>query len=293
VGVLTRKVRLRAFAKVNYALEVRGLRGDGYHEIASVMQSVSLADELEIERSKGGFELFFEPEGVEVGPLEENTVYKAWALLWEVSGHELPVRIRLHKKIPAGAGLGGGSADAAAVLVGMNELFGLGLDAENLRAIGARIGADVPFCLSGGTALGEGIGEVLTPLPAPPNHHLVLAKPIQSADTGEIYRAYDKHHAEGRASVDPVVAALKAGDLPTLADTVANDLEPVTTSLVPEATVYKRELLRVGALGAAMTGTGTAVYGIFGTEDDARSAATKIGASFAGVFEPVPRAVEA
>jgi 4-diphosphocytidyl-2-C-methyl-D-erythritol kinase len=175
----------------------------------------------------------------------------------------------------------------------MNELFGLGLDAENLRAIGARIGADVPFCLSGGTALGEGIGEVLTPLPAPPNHHLVLAKPIQSADTGEIYRAYDKHHAEGRASVDPVVAALKAGDLPTLADTVANDLEPVTTSLVPEATVYKRELLRVGALGAAMTGTGTAVYGIFGTEDDARSAATKIGASFAGVFEPVPRAVEA
>ncbi|HEY6673892.1 MAG TPA: 4-(cytidine 5'-diphospho)-2-C-methyl-D-erythritol kinase, partial [Rubrobacteraceae bacterium] len=170
-------VLLRACAKVNYALEVRGLRWDGYHEISSVLQSVSLADELEIERSRGGFELSFEPEGVEIGPVEENTVYKAWALLWETSGHELPTRIRLHKKIPAGAGLGGGSADAAAVLVGMNELFDLGLDAEQLRKIGARIGADVPFCLSGGTALAQGVGEILTPLPAPPAHRLLIAKP--------------------------------------------------------------------------------------------------------------------
>src|SRR3712207_206713 len=110
MGALTGKVRLRAFAKINYALEVRGLRDDGYHEIASVLQSISLADELEIERSNGGFELHFEPEGVEVGPLEENTVYKTWVLLRKASGHELPVRIRLRKKIPAGAGLGGGSA---------------------------------------------------------------------------------------------------------------------------------------------------------------------------------------
>jgi 4-diphosphocytidyl-2-C-methyl-D-erythritol kinase len=183
---LTEQIALRAFAKVNYALEVRGLRDDGYHEISSVYQSVSLADELEIERSRGGFELIFEPDGVEVGPLEENTVYKAWALLWETSGHELPVRIRLHKKIPAGAGLGGGSADAAAVLVGMNELFDLGLRTEDLRRLGARIGADVPFCVSGGTALGEGVGDVLTPLPAPPAHHLLLAKPDRSADTGGI-----------------------------------------------------------------------------------------------------------
>src|SRR3712207_958956 len=157
---MTGRVRLRASAKVNYALEVRHLRGDGYHEISSVLQSISLADELEIEHSKGGFELLFEPEGVEVGPLEENTVYKAWASLWEVSGHKLPARIRLHKKIPAGAGLGGGSADAAAVLVGMNELFGLGLNYEELRDIGSRIGADVPFCLLGGTALGEGGGGI-------------------------------------------------------------------------------------------------------------------------------------
>lgn len=293
MGALTGKVRLQAFAKVNYALEVRGLRDDGYHEIASVLQSISLADELEIERSKGGFELLFEPEGVEVGPLEENTVYKAWALLWEASGHELPVRIRLHKKIPAGAGLGGGSADAAAVLVGMNELFGLGLNYEELRDLGSRIGADVPFCLAGGTALGEGKGEVLTPLPAPPEHHLVLAKPVRSAETGGIYRAYDERPGKGTASVRSAVAALKAGDLCALAAALGNDLEPVTAGFVPEVTAHKEDLLREGALGAAMTGTGTAVYGVFRREDDVRSVERRIRASFAGVFEPVPHGVEA
>jgi 4-diphosphocytidyl-2-C-methyl-D-erythritol kinase len=276
-------VLMRACAKVNYALEVLGLRGDGYHEISSVLQSVSLADELEIEHSRGGFELFFEPEGVEIGPLEENTVYKAWALLWEVSGHELPTRIRLHKKIPAGAGLGGGSADAAAVLVGMNELFGLGLGAEKLRTIGARIGADVPFCLSGGTALAEGVGEILTPLPAPPAHRLLITKPERGADTGGIYRAYDERCTEGKASVNPVVAALRSGNLTELAGAVANDLEPVTAELVPEVAAHKREMVRAGALGAAMTGTGTAVYGIF--EDGAAEASLR--APFLGVYEPV------
>jgi 4-diphosphocytidyl-2-C-methyl-D-erythritol kinase len=280
-------VLLRACAKVNYALEVRGLRGDGYHEISSVLQSVSLADELEIERSRGGFELSFEPEGVEIGPVEENTVYKAWALLWETSGHELPTRIRLHKKIPAGAGLGGGSADAAAVLVGMNELFDLGLDAEQLRTIGARIGADVPFCLSGGTALAQGVGEILTPLPAPPAHRFLIAKPERGADTGGIYRAYDERGSGGIASADRVVAALRSGSLTELAGALGNDLEPVTTGLVPEVAAHKREMLRAGALGAAMTGTGTAIYGIFDAESgDSPAAVASLRAPFLGVFEP-------
>ena len=280
-------VLLRACAKVNYALEVRGLRGDGYHEISSVLQSVSLADELEIERSAGGFELSFEPEGVEIGPVEENTVYKAWALLWEASGHELPTRIRLHKKIPAGAGLGGGSADAAAVLVGMNELFDLGLDTEQLRTIGARIGADVPFCLSGGTALAQGVGEILTPLPAPPAHRLLIAKPERGADTGGIYRAYDERDSGGIASADQVVAALRSGNLTELAGALGNDLEPVTTGLVPEVAAHKREMLRAGALGAAMTGTGTAVYGILDAESgDSPAVVASLRAPFLGVFEP-------
>lgn len=291
---MTRRLHLRAYAKVNYAVEVIGVRGDGYHEIRTVMQSISLADDVEIERAREGFELHFEPEGVEIGPLEENTVYRAWALLWEATGSQLPVRIRLHKKVPPGAGLGGGSADAAAVLVGMNAIFELGLSAEELHRIGTRIGADVPFCLAGGTALGEGIGELLTPLPAPPVHSLVLAKPSRSADTGEIYRSYDGIGPRADAPcVEPVISALRAGDLGALAGAVGNDLEPVTRGLVPEVADYERDLLEAGALGATMTGTGTAVYGIFGSEDDARRAASRIGdPPFAGVFEPVSRGVE-
>ena len=283
------RVLLRAFAKINYALEVRGLRDDGYHEIRTVLQSISLADEVEIaqlERAKGGCELRVEPEGARVGPPGENTARKAWELVCTLAGAELPVSIKLRKEIPAGAGLGGGSADAAAVFVGIGELFGLGLDAEVLREVGSRIGADVPFCLLGGTVLGEGVGDVLTPLPAPPAHRLVLAGPERGADTGEIYRSYDERPRKSVASVEPVVAALHSGDLSALAGAIGNDLEPITGELVPEVEAYKKELLRVGALGASMSGTGTAVYGIFG------GAGEQPRVPFSRVCEPVDVGVE-
>ncbi len=276
------KVLLRAFAKVNYALEVRRKREDGYHEISTVMQSVSLADEVEIERAREGFELKVEPEDAEVGPPQENTVYKAWKLLGELVGLRLPARVRLRKRIPARAGLGGGSADAAATLLGLNELFGLGLSVAELREVGLRVGADVPFCLSGGTALGEGVGDVLTPLPPPPAHHLALVKPERGAQTAEIYRAYDARPRRGVASVERVVAALRSGDLPTLARAVGNDLEAITAELVPEVEAYREELLRSGALGAAMSGTGTAVYGIFSGDE----AGKQLRAPFSCVCEP-------
>jgi 4-diphosphocytidyl-2-C-methyl-D-erythritol kinase len=286
------RVRLRAFAKVNYALEVWGLRPAGYHEISTVMQSISLADEVEIERAERGFELAVEPESVEVGPPEENTVYKAWSRLGERMGAALPVRVRLTKNIPAGAGLGGGSADAAATLVGLNELFGLGLGEGELRDVGLRVGADVPFCLAGGTALGEGIGEVLSLLPAPPPHHLVVAKPAAGAETALIYGAYDERPVDGNPSVAPVEEALRAGDLDALARSLGNDLAPVTEDLVPEVRALEKALLRAGALGAAMSGTGTAVFGIFASEAEARAAADGSRATFVAVCEPVPRGVE-
>jgi 4-diphosphocytidyl-2-C-methyl-D-erythritol kinase len=289
VGALT-KVRLRAFAKVNYALEVRGLRDDGYHEISSVLQSISLADEVEIERSKGRFELHIEPEGMELGKLEQNTVYRSWKLLRRLSGTELPVRITLHKKIPTEAGLGGGSTDAAATLYGLNELFSLELNYEELCDVGSRIGADVPFALTGGTSLAEGVGEILTPLPGPPFHYLLVVRAERGAGTGEIYRAYDERPGRGTSSVAPVVAALRSGDLPALARAVGNDLERVTAGFVPEVKVYRKDLMRLGAMGAAMSGTGTAVYGIFKREDQARSVADRF--PYVGIFEPVSRGVE-
>lgn len=288
-----KKVYLRAYAKVNYALEVRGLRSDGYHEISTVLQSVSLADELEIERAEEGFELLVEPEGTDVGPPEESTVFRAWELLGELIGLELPVRVRLRKSVPAGAGLGGGSADAAAMLVGLNDLFGLGLDVAELRKVGSRIGADVPFCISGGTALGEGIGEVLTPLPAPPPHALVVAKPAARAETARIYRAYDEQPPRNRTSVAPVTEALVAGDTGALAVSIGNDLAPVTKALLPEVGELEKELLEAGAIGAAMSGTGSAVYGVFGSHEDAVKARRRLRqASFIGVFEPVTRGAE-
>jgi 4-diphosphocytidyl-2-C-methyl-D-erythritol kinase len=286
------KVLLRAFAKVNYALEVRGLRPDGYHEISTVFQSVSLADEVEIERAERGFALTVEPGGAEVGPPGENTVYKAWVRFCERVEVALPVRIRLYKKIPAGAGLGGGSADAAATLVGLNELFGLNLSDAELRDVGLRIGADVPFFVGGGTALGEGIGEVLSPLPAPPPHHLVLAKPAAGVETARIYKAYDERSESGGSSIVSLVKALREGDLAALARTLGNDLAPVTKSLVPEVAVLEGELRGSGSLGTVMSGTGTAVFGIFGSEVEARGAVERLRAAFSCVCGPVVRGVQ-
>ncbi|HZY65297.1 MAG TPA: hypothetical protein VFE21_05410, partial [Rubrobacteraceae bacterium] len=184
---------------------------------------------------------------------------------------------------------GGAAADAAAVLVGLNELFGVGLSEGDLRGIGVRIGADVPFCISGGTALGEGIGERLTPLPAPPDHRLLLLKPKSSAETAEVYRAYDERPGHP-GPVEPTLKALWVGDLESLAASLNNDLASTTRNFVSVVAEYEKNLLEKGALGACMSGTGTAVYGMFENEDDIpRKAGTE--APFSGVFEPVPRGV--
>ena len=287
-----REVGLKAFAKVNYALDVFGLRADGYHEVATVMQSVSLSDEVRLRRTGGGFALYVEPEGTKIGPPEQNTVYLARRLLQRLAGEELPVEVTLRKRIPTGAGLGGGSADAAAVLVGLNEVFDLGLRVDELREVGTKIGADVPFCISGGTAISEGVGEILTPLPAPPRHHLVLVKPSEGADTARVYRALDAAQTGSVRAAGPVVSALRSGSVPALAAAVGNDLAPVTRSLVPGVAALERELLASGALGASMSGSGTAVYGIFEVEGAAANAGDRINAPFVGVYEPVSRGVE-
>lgn len=289
---MRREVRLKAYAKVNYALDVVGVRADGYHEIRTVMQSISLADVVTVERVNSGFELRVEPENPGIGPREENTAYLAWRLLCELRGVELPARVTLRKNVPAGAGLGGGSSDAAAVLRGLDELFGLGLSAEELRTTGARIGADVPFCLAGGTALAEGVGECLTPAPAPPDHRLLVVKSPRGADTGKVYRAYDKGSVRRGDTADRVLGALRSGDLAALAGALGNDLAPFTKVELPEVAELEERLLEAGALGASMTGSGSAVYGLFRDEEAAGRAREKVGAPFAGVYAPVSRGSE-
>jgi 4-diphosphocytidyl-2-C-methyl-D-erythritol kinase len=286
-----REVGLKAYAKVNYSLDVVGLRADGYHELRTVMQSISLADGVEIRHAGEGFELHVDPPHADVGPPEGNTVYRAWRLLCDRVGRELPVRVTLRKKIPPGAGLGGGSADAAAVLRGLDWLFGLGLSDDELREVGKGVGADVPFCVRGGTALGEGVGEVLSPAPGPPDHRLLVVKPRRGADTAGVYRAYDAEAAGGDAT-GRVLRALRSGDLAGLAGAVGNDLAPVTKAMIPEVAQLERSLLEAGAMGASMTGTGTAVYGLFRDEEAAARAAAGIDTSFSDVFAPVPRGSE-
>ncbi|WP_228282340.1 4-(cytidine 5'-diphospho)-2-C-methyl-D-erythritol kinase [Rubrobacter tropicus] len=289
---MRRKIRLKAFAKVNYALDVVGVRPDGYHELRTVLQSVSLADGVTVERIGSGFELLVEPENLGIGTLEQNTAYRARSLLGELCDTELPARVTLTKNVPAGAGLGGGSSDAAAVLLGLDELFGLGLSAEELGIVGAKIGADVPFCLAGGTALAEGVGEALTNVPAPPDHRLLIAKPSRGADTGKVYRAYDAAPVPSVDSADRVLAALRSGDLAALAGALGNDLAYFTKEELPEVAELEEKLLQAGALGASMTGSGSAVYGLFRDEEAAERARGKIEASFTGVCAPVSRGVE-
>ncbi len=280
-------VRLRAYAKINLALDVVGRRPDGYHEIRTVMQSISLADEVSVGRASEGFDLLVDPPRTEVGPREKNTAYLAWRLLCDRLGEELPVRVALRKNVPAGAGLGGGSADAAAVLRGLDELFGLGLSVEEMRDVASGIGADVPFCISGGTALGEGVGEILRPAPPPPDHRLLVVKPRRAADTGAVYRSYDANSTGGGAA-DRVLQALRSGDLAGLAGALGNDLAPVAKRMVPEVAELEGSLLEAGAMGASMTGSGTAVYGLFRDEDAVARARERVDAPFVGVCAPAP-----
>jgi 4-diphosphocytidyl-2-C-methyl-D-erythritol kinase len=159
--------------------------------------------------------------------------------------------------------------------------------------VGLRIGADVPFCLTGGTALGEGTGEILDTLPPPPPHYLVVAKPVAGAETAGIYRAYDEQRPEeGVPSAAPVVEALRAGDLAALARSLGNDLAPATKSFVPEVRVLEKELQNSGSPGVAMSGSGTAVFGMFASEAEARAVAEELRAAFVCVCNPVARSVE-
>jgi 4-diphosphocytidyl-2-C-methyl-D-erythritol kinase len=287
VGAVRGPVRLKAYAKINLALDVVGRRPDGYHELRTVMQSISLADEVSVGRASEGFELLVDPPRTEVGPPEKNTAYLVWRLLCDRLGEELPVRVTLRKNVPAGAGLGGGSADAAAVLRGLDGLFGLGLSVEEMRDVGSGTGADVPFCVSGGTALGEGVGEILRPAPSPPDHRLLVVKPRRGVDTAAVYRSYDAGPAGGDAA-GRVLQALRSGDLAELAGALGNDLAPVAKGMVPEVAELERSLFEAGAVGASMTGSGTAVYGLFSDEDAAARACEKVDTHFVGVCAPVP-----
>lgn len=255
-------------AKINLGLDVLRRRSDGYHDLRMIMQTVYLYDQIEIaEKEASGITLTTNTGYLPVN--EDNLVYKAAKLLMEEFGIEQGVRIHLKKYIPVAAGLAGGSSDAAAVLIGINRMFRLGLSKEDLKKRSVKIGADVPYCIMRGTALAEGIGDVLTPLPAAPDMHVVLAKPPIHVSTGFVYTNLKADQLAYHPDIDAQVDAIRAGDGYAMAKLMGNVLETVTIPAYPVIEEIKEEMKRAGALGAMMSGSGPTVFGLF---DDAKKA---------------------
>ncbi|MBR3640982.1 MAG: 4-(cytidine 5'-diphospho)-2-C-methyl-D-erythritol kinase [Oscillibacter sp.] len=282
---------LTAPAKVNLALDVLGRRKDGYHDLRSVMQSVSLCDTLRVEDGGARFTLLSNCADIpRDGSMEQRA---AEAFFEAIEKPVPPVTVTLTKTIPAYAGLGGGSADVAAVLRYLRTRFAPEMPTETLEAIGAKIGSDVPFCIRGGAALAEGRGEKLTPLPPLPPCHFVLCKPNFSLKTPEMYACLDTVEIPARPDVDGLAAALRAGDLQAAARCFGNVFEAALPEGGEAVFAIKRRLFDFGALAAQMSGSGPTVFGVFEREADALAAADDLRRDFSAVFlaHPVPETV--
>lgn len=259
-----------ANAKINLALDVVGLRDDGYHETDMIMQEIDLCDKVEIELNDSG-KIFLECDRKDLGDAKNNIAYKAARLFLDNFAPKKGCNIKLFKKIPVCAGLGGGSADAAAVLNGLNELCLFPATSSELAKLGLKLGADVPFCVVGGTARARGIGEVLTPVCAKTEKWLVLIKPNINISTKEAYHKIDTTDYP-HLNIQKAVDALEAGNMNEFYALCANSFEYVTGSEHPEIGEIKQYLKNAGAEFAMMSGSGPTVFGIFGSESSAKAA---------------------
>lgn len=262
---------LHAYAKINLGLDVIGKRPDGYHEVRMIMQTIKICDEVTLTRKKEpGIRLEMNPAILPVNA--ENLAYRAAALLMEEFQIREGVLITLKKVIPVAAGMAGGSSDAAAVLRGINTLFGLGLSDGELCRRGVRLGADIPYCIIGGTMLAEGIGEALTPLPKMPRTPLVIAKPAAGVSTGEVYRRLDAGKVLMHPDIDAVMEGLRRQSVKIIAENLGNVLEAVTIPAHPEIAEIKDVMIEQGALGALMSGSGPTVFGLYESCEQAKRA---------------------
>ncbi|MCL2361214.1 MAG: 4-(cytidine 5'-diphospho)-2-C-methyl-D-erythritol kinase [Defluviitaleaceae bacterium] len=259
-------MQIRAFSKINLILEVMGKRPDGYHNLRSVMQTLALHDTITItsavppnHQKQAGFTLTCSDPSLPTD--HRNLVTKAATYMMQAYNITNNIHIDLVKHIPQGAGLGGGSSDCGATLTGINELFDLGIPLNGLISIGQRFGADVPFCLQGGTALAEGIGEILTPLPPHPHCWVVLACQRTEVSTGEIFSKWIPEKTP-TSNIPAMKKALQNGDLTQITDNFYNDLTSITAK---KHNIYDliSEMNSQGAIGAAMSGSGPTVFGYF------------------------------
>lgn len=269
------KIKLKALGKINLGLDVLGRRPNGYHDVRMVMQTVYLYDQILLEKTdKEGISLetnlFYLPVN------ENNLAYRAAKMLIDEFAIKEGVHISLEKHITVAAGMAGGSSNAAAVLYGMNRLFQLGLTDQELMDRGVQLGADVPYCIMRGTVLAEGIGEKLTPLPAMPKCHVLLAKPPISVSTQKVYEKLDAQEVTEHPDIDGILLGLQTGDLEKITSSMGNVLENVTITEYPQIERIKDVMKEEGALNAMMSGSGPTVFGIYDDKMLARRAAARI-----------------
>ena len=273
---------LEAFAKINWSLDITGVREDGYHLMDMIMQPVSLADEVtltpaaDLSITTGGWP--------PIRADEANLAYRAALALKEASGTPSGVRIHVDKKIPVGAGMGGGSTDAAATLIGLNRLWNVGLPETELEKIGLTLGADVPFFIRGGLTRTRGIGEDLESRECKYNYWLIVIQPCPGLSTGDVFSRWKTGRPENRPDTETALQALEEGDLSLLCSHLGNVLQPVSESLRPEIARACSALSGQGAVFAGMTGSGSAVFGVFRSRTAAEKAICALKTSYKTIF---------
>lgn len=264
-------ISLKALAKINLGLDVVRRREDGYHEVRMIMQTIHLYDRLDIKMTKEpGIQIQTNLSFLPVN--ENNLIYKAAKLLMDEFSITDGVSVKLDKRIPVAAGMAGGSTDAAAMLIGVNRLFSLGLTKRELMERGVQIGADVPYCIMRGTALAEGIGEALSPLPPMVKCPVLIAKPSISVSTKFVYQNLKLDDTTIHPDIDRLIDDIKAKNLHDIAAHMGNVLETVTIPNYPVIDEIKKHMLSNGAVGAMMSGSGPTVFGLFDDEDTAKKA---------------------
>ncbi len=255
-------MRLRALAKINLGLDVIGKREDGYHEVRMIMQTINMYDQLEIEKKdEPGISITTNLPFIPTD--ERNLVYKAAKLLMDEFDIQEGITVELQKFIPVAAGMAGGSSDAAATMIGMNRLFNLGLTVKEMMKRAVAIGADVPYCLLRGTALAEGIGEQLRPLPPCPNCYVLIGKPAISVSTKMVYEKLDSAQIEHHPDIDRILEGLQWHNLNKISEYMGNVLESVTIPAYPIIGEIKERFMENGALISLMSGSGPTVFALF------------------------------
>ena len=272
------QITRKAYAKINLVMDVTGRLPNGYHEVSMVMQNVGIHDTLTFTK-RGDEQIVLTTNDGQLPLGEDNLIYKAVLLLRELTGNKDGVTIHLEKRIPVAAGMAGGSTDCAAVLYGMNKLFGLRLNQKKLRELGVKLGADVPYCLMRQTALSEGIGEILTPISPLQDCPILIAKPSVSVSTRHVYEHLKLDEQTMHPDIDGIVTALADGDLYGVTDRMANVLETVTVPEHPVIDEIKKQMMASGAVNALMSGSGPTVFGIFDDEEKAKKACEDMKAS--------------